>query len=277
MFPEAEPYPPVIIADEAVGTRLAPARRAARLVRAALRHVLDIVYPPACLACSAATAEPDRLCAPCWRKVRFIERPYCERLGIPFERDLGGPLLSPQAIAEPPEFDRARAVAHFAEGPVRDLVHRLKYGDRIELARPMGRWMARAGAELLMDADFLLPVPLHRWRLWTRRFNQAHALAGEIAKVTGVRADPLALERVKSTKPQVRLSRAQRAQNVQGAFRVPQDALPRLIDKRVVLVDDVLTSGATLEAAARALRRAGARRVDVLVFARVVANPKLPI
>jgi ComF family protein len=277
MLPEAEPYPPIVMADQAAGTRLAWSRRAGKLVRAALRHVLDIVYPPACLACSAATAEPDRLCALCWRKVRFIERPYCERLGIPFDRDLGGPLLSPQAIAEPPDFDRARAVAHFDEGPVRDLVHRLKYGDRVELARPMGRWMARAGAEILADADLLLPVPLHRWRLWKRRFNQAHALAVEIAKVSGVRADPLALERVKPTKPQVRLTRAQRAQNVQGAFRVPQDALPRLIGKRVVLVDDVLTSGATLDAAARVLRRAGARRVDVLVFAQVVANPKLPI
>ncbi len=202
--------------------------------------------------------------------MRFIERPFCERLGTPFEHDLGDGLLSPQAMADPPVFARARAVARFEDGPARRLVHRLKYSDRAELARPIGRWMARAGAELLAEADLLVPVPLHPLRLWRRRFNQAAALAREISRQTGVPCDSGSLKRVKATKSQVGLSRAQRAENMQGAFRVAEGQ--DLKGRRIVLVDDVLTSGATLNAASRILLRAGAERVDALVFARVVTG-----
>jgi len=255
----------------------APARSASwprpRDALAALgRLALDAIYPPACLACRTATAQTGALCAPCWRRMRFIERPYCERLGTPFEQDLGPGLVSPQAIADPPAFGRARAVARFEDGPARQLVHRLKYSDRAELAGPMGRWMARAGAEILAGADALAPVPLHAMRLWTRRFNQAAALAQALARETGAQCDPFLLARVKATRSQVGLSRAQRADNVQGAFRVPEEARPRVKDRRIVLVDDVLTSGATANAAARALLRAGAAQVDLLVFARVVTS-----
>jgi ComF family protein len=151
-------------------------------------------------------------------------------------------------------------------------VHRLKYSDRAELARPMGRWMARAGADILSGADALAPVPLHPLRLWTRRFNQAAALAQAVARETGTRCDPFLLARVKATQSQVGLSRAQRADNVQGAFRAPKEAHARLKGRRVILVDDVLTSGATANAAARALLRGGAAQVDLLVFARVVTS-----
>ncbi len=161
-------------------------------------------------------------------------------------------------------------MAHFDDGPARTLVHRLKYGDRLELARTMGGWMARAGGELLEQADLLVPVPLHRGRLARRRFNQAALLGARLSALSGVPLDVAALARVKPTPPQVGLTRPQRAANVQGAFRVPPEALG-LRGKAVVLVDDVLTSGATVNAAARALLRGGARRVDVLVFARVVA------
>jgi len=255
----------------------APARSALapRLRRAfadLARLTLDAIYPPACLACRAATAQTGALCPDCWRRMRFIERPYCERLGTPFEQDLGPGLLSPQAIADPPVFSRARAVARFEDGPARQLVHRLKYSDRGELAGPMGRWMARAGAELLADADALAPVPLHPLRLWTRRFNQAAALAQAVARETGASCEPFLLARVKATRSQVGLSRAQRADNVQGAFKVPEDSKARVRGRRIVVVDDVLTSGATANAAARALLRAGARQVDLLVFARVVTS-----
>src|SRR5450432_3016209 len=190
-------------------------RLAARLASVS-RVVLDAIYPPTCLACRAAVHDHDALCADCWRKMRFIERPYCDRLGTPFEQDLGPNLLSPQAIADPPVFARARAVARFEDGPARQLVHRLKYSDRGELARPMGRWMARAGADILAGADALAPVPLHSLRLWTRRFNQAAALAQAVAQEAGVPCEPFLLTRVKATQSQVGLSRAQRAENVQG-------------------------------------------------------------
>jgi ComF family protein len=242
---------------------------AARLGRDAARIVLGVIYPPTCIGCGGATGEPHTLCARCWSDIRFIERPYCERLGTPFAVDLGIPLLSPAAIADPPVFERARAVARY-DDVARTLVHRLKYGDRLELARALGAMMARAGAELLPAADVIVPVPLHQRRLWWRRFNQAMALAAEIGKTSGVPCDPFLLARVKATKPQVGLSKTQRGENLQGAFRVPSEAKPRLHGKRVLLVDDVLTTGATANAASRALLRGGARAVDMLAFARVV-------
>jgi ComF family protein len=245
-------------------------RRALGLARRLAKAAIDTLYPPTCLACRAATEADGALCPRCWSAMRFIERPYCERLGTPFEQDLGEGLLSPQAMADPPVFARARAVARFEDGPARRLVHRLKYSDRADLARPIGRWMARAGADILADADCLAPVPLHPLRLWRRRFNQAAMLAREVARATGKPCDVNALIRVKATHSQVGLSRAQRAENVQGAFKVADGA--RVKGLNVVLVDDVLTSGATANAASRALIRAGAKRVDVLVFARVVTG-----
>jgi ComF family protein len=245
-------------------------RRAGGLVQRFAGAALDTLYPPTCLACRAATEAHGALCPRCWSDMRFIERPFCERLGTPFEQDLGVGLLSPQAMADPPVFSRARAVARFEDGPARKLTHRLKYSDRAELARPIARWMARAGADILADADLLVPVPLHPLRLWQRRFNQAAVLAKELARETRKPCDVTALLRVKATRSQVGLSRAQRAEAVQGAFRVGEGVSVR--GSKIVLVDDVLTSGATANAASRVLLRAGAARVDVLVFARVVTG-----
>jgi ComF family protein len=230
---------------------------------------LGLLYPPTCITCQAAAGEPHALCAACWSSIRFIERPFCERLGTPFAVDLGQPLLSPAAIADPPVFGRARAVAEY-DGTASLLVHRLKYNDRLELARAMGGMMVRAGAELLADADVIVPVPLHRWRLWWRRFNQAMPLARVVSSESCASCDPFLLERVKRTRRQVGLTKAQRQDNLQGAFRVPIEAKAGLNGKRVLLIDDVLTTGSTANAASRALLRGGAASVDILAFARVV-------
>jgi ComF family protein len=152
------------------------------------------------------------------------------------------------------------------------LVHRLKYADRPELARALGGMMARAGADLLAEADVIVPVPLHRWRLWWRRFNQAMALGSVVSARSGVSCDPFLLARVKRTRRQVGLTKAQRQENLQGAFRVPPEAKTRLKGRRVLLVDDVLTTGSTANAASRALLRGGAATVDILAFARVVQD-----
>jgi ComF family protein len=262
-----EAFPP-LDAEQAAGPPWA--HRAGALVLSLAQAALNTLYPPTCLACRAATDRHGALCPRCWSAMRFIERPYCERLGTPFEHDLGQGLISPQAMADPPAFGRARAVARFEDGPTRTLVHRLKYSDRAELARPIASWMARAGADVLADADLLTPVPLHALRLWRRRFNQAAALTAEVSRQTGKPSNLSALRRVKATQSQVGLSRAQRAENVQGAFRVAEGAVMRGLN--VVLIDDVLTSGSTANAASRALLRAGVKRVDVLVFARVVTG-----
>ena len=245
-------------------------KRAGETARAMLRAALDLALPRLCAACREPV-EGQGLCPKCWSKLSFISRPYCERLGIPFVYDPGPGILSMEAIADPPAYRRARAAVRFDEIS-RALVHALKYGDRLDLTPMMGQWLANAGRELLADADALVPVPLHWRRRWARRFNQSGVLAVAVSAATGVPVAAAALKRVKATAQQVGLSRAERAANVQGAFRVPPDGKAAVVGRRLVLVDDVLTSGATLEGCARTLLRAGAANVDVLVFARV-ADP----
>ena len=236
--------------------------------------MLDTALPPLCAACRQPVGSGRGLCAACWSKVSFIAPPYCERLGIPFAYDPGPGVLSMEAIADPPSYGRARAAVRF-DDVARDLVHALKYGDRLDLATTMGQWMARAGRELIAEADALVPVPLHWRRLWARRFNQAPRSPRRFRARAACRC-AMPLKRVKATPQQVGLTRTERAANVQGAFRVP-DREATVRGRRLVLVDDVLTSGATLDTCARALMRAGARSVDVLVFARVVAAVRSPI
>jgi len=242
-------------------------KRAANVVRMALRTALDLALPPLCPA-SRAPVEGRGLCPVCWSKLSFITRPYCERLGIPFVYDPGPGILSMEAIADPPAYQRARAAVRFDEIS-RALVHALKYGDRLDLAPMMGRWIGHAGREILAEADALVPVPLHWRRLWARRFNQSAMLAAAISAESGVPIAAGALKRVKPTAQQVGLSRSERAANVQGAFRVPAEGRGAVAGRRLVLVDDVLTSGATVDGCARALLRGGAANVDVLIFARV--------
>jgi ComF family protein len=265
------------LAPSAISTNLAlQFARAAQFGRAALRAALDAVLPPLCASCRVPLADAGGLCPACWAQVSFLAPPWCERLGIPFVYDPGPGVLSMEAIADPPAYDRARAAVRY-DDVARDLVHRLKYGDRIDLARSMGRWMARAGRELLDDADALVPVPLHWRRLWGRRFNQAADLARAAAAERRIPVLTAALGRSRATAQQVGLSRRAREVNVQGAFVVTPEGKAAIRDKRLVLVDDVLTSGATVDACARVLKRAGARNVDVLVFARVVAAARVPI
>jgi ComF family protein len=245
-------------------------KRAADGVLTVLRAALDIALPQSCAACRVPV-ESKGLCPTCWSKLSFITRPYCERLGIPFVYDPGPGILSMEAIAEPPAYHRARAAVRF-DDISRGLVHALKYGDRLDLAPMMGRWMSHAGRELLAEADALVPVPLHWRRLWVRRFNQSAMLASTVSAESGVPIAAAALKRIRPTVQQVGLTRSERSANVQGAFRVPDEGKAAVSGRTLVLVDDVLTSGATVEGCARALMRAGAKNVDVLVFARV-ADP----
>ncbi len=238
---------------------------------AALHRLADIVVPPLCLACRAPLADHDSLCADCWRQVDFIRPPLCERLGIPLPFDAGPGAISAAAAADPPAYDRARAVARY-EGAMRQLVHGFKYHDRQDARHLLGRWLQGAGTELLSDADLLLPVPLYRLRLLSRRFNQSAELARELSRLTGVPCDPFVLQRTRRTPRQVGLTREQRRLNVRGAFKVAADRVGMVDGANVVLVEDVITTGATVEACARALRRAGAARVDVLALA-MVTNP----
>ncbi|MEW6255281.1 MAG: ComF family protein [Pseudomonadota bacterium] len=250
-----------------LGARLGPIARA---VTASGRGALNLILPPTCLACRGIVDDAGGLCGPCWGRLTLIAPPVCDRLGTPLPyAPAGEPLLSAEALADPPAFDRARAAVLFGDVS-RDMVHQLKYGDRLDLARPMARLMRQAGAALLEEADLIVPVPLHVVRLWRRRFNQAALLAGHIARATGRPVAVEALKRTRATVSQVNLSRGERRANVSGAFAVPPAQEGKIAGRRILLIDDVFTSGATLDACSRALRRAGASHVDCLTFARVV-------
>lgn len=238
------------------------------LLRSGARALGDLVLPPACLACHTPLAEHDSLCAGCWRSIIFVRPPLCDRLGLPMPFGGTGRLVSAAAAAEPPVWDRLRAVAVY-EGVMRDMIHALKYADRHDARRLFGRWLAEAGRDLLGEADVIVPVPLTRWRLLRRQFNQAALLAREVSVRTGVPADPHALAKIRTTLPQMGLSGEQRRLNVRGAFRVPDRYRRSIAGRRVVLLDDVTTTGATLTAATRALQAAGAAHVDALVLALV--------
>jgi ComF family protein len=230
---------------------------------------IRMLFPPLCAGCRRIVTEPGTLCGECWPKIRLLERPWCEVMGTPFSHDMGEGFLSAEAIANPPLFQRARAAVSY-DGVARRMVQGLKYHDRTDLARWMAGWMARAGAELLADADIVVPVPLHRRRFVWRRFNQSAELARALARRSGKPFEPAALVRVKVTRQQVGLGLREREDNVRGAFRVPPEADIKVRGRRVLVVDDVYTTGATVSAVARALKRGGASAVDVLTFARVL-------
>jgi ComF family protein len=239
------------------------------------RRLIDTFYPPSCIACGASLAGTEGLCPACWRQMPFLSKPVCERYGTPLpiefgDARMGGASLSPLAITDPPVFGRARAVARY-DGVARELVHALKYGDRTELAEIMGGWMAREGQELLSNADRLIPVPLHFFKLWRRKFNQASLLADALSKRTGLPVAHETLRRVRATRPQVGLTRTERAVNLEKAFAVNERGMLDITGRRIVLIDDVMTTASTANVAARTLLKAGAASVDLLVFA-LVAN-----
>ncbi|THV11611.1 ComF family protein [Rhizobium rhizophilum] len=237
-----------------------------------LRGLFHLIYPPACAHCHVHVAGHHALCPSCWGEMRLIEKPYCPVLGLPFAHDPGEGMVSPQAIAHPPVFDRLRSVA-LHEGVARHLVHGLKYRDRVDLAPMMAGWMLRAASVEVAEADAIVAVPLHRMRIFRRMFNQSAELARHLSAQSGKPFLAEALVRRKRTRQQVGLTANQRSLNVRGAFGVPEGREDLVFGKRIVLVDDVYTTGATVSAATIALKKAGAADVTVLTFARALAGP----
>ena len=248
--------------------RLRPPQSAAFL--GPLRRLVDSILPPRCVNCRALVDGETALCAECWPLFDFLTAPVCGCCGFPFEYDPGpADTLCAACTARRPVFDRARAVLIYGELS-RRLVLDFKHGDRTWPAPAFGRWLARAGAELVAGANLAIPVPLHRSRLYARRYNQAAMMALALGKETGLAVQPDLLTRRRPTPSQGRLSPSARRRNVRGAFAVRPGFEAMAEGRRVLLVDDVLTTGATAEACARTLLRAGAAAVDVLTLARVV-------
>lgn len=236
-----------------------------------LRHITDFFVPPLCLACRQPLTQHDAVCARCWQDIHFIVPPVCDRLGIPLPFDPGGgPIVSAAAAANPPSYDRARAVAHY-DGVMRQLIHKFKYGDQHAPRKLFTRWLKSAAKELTTDCEVVTPVPLSRKKLRNRRFNQAALLAKDLAADSNLVFEPRLLARRKNTLSQVGLTRDQRKRNLQGAFEVPHSKTTAVEGRSILLVDDVITTGTTVEACARILKRAGAARIDVLALA-IVTN-----
>ncbi|WP_207483595.1 ComF family protein [Arenibaculum pallidiluteum] len=241
-------------------------------IAAPARRVLDLLLPPRCLGCGVRVHAQGTLCAACWAGLSFLAPPWCACCGLPFTVDPGsGDALCGACLAEPPAFARARAALAYDDAS-RGLVLGFKHADRTHAAPAFGAWMARAGAGVLDGADLLVPVPLHRWRLFRRRYNQAALLARALARLTGVPAAPDLLARRRATPSQGTLGREARRRNVAGAVAVRRGRADAVKGRRIVLVDDVLTTGATLSECARVLLRAGAAQVDALALARVVRD-----
>ncbi|MEM8937545.1 MAG: ComF family protein [Pseudomonadota bacterium] len=245
----------------------APIKSVSALFRKA---VLDPLLPRRCPLSGDEIDDARAVAPPGWGALHFVEAPCCPRCGAPFAAFYGEGVECPSCIADPPRFDAARVALSYNEA-ARRLVSGLKFGDRTDYAPMLGAWMARAGADLIEPRSILAPIPLHWRRLAARRFNQSALLAALIASATKARLDVNLLKRVRSTPPQTGISdAAARRRNVAGAFAAPAAARAKLQGAHVILIDDVLTTGATLSAAARTLKAAGAARVDALALSRVV-------
>jgi ComF family protein len=247
--------------DGGFGSRWKPGPRAGALWRGAL----DLLFPP-----QTIDAGPRPLAGgfsgAAWSRIRFLDGPVCDGCGAPFEYDLGARCAA--CTARPRAFDAARAACLYDETS-RDPILKLKHADRVDLAPLLARWISRAASGLIEEADAIAPVPLHPLRLLRRRYNQAAEIARPLAELTGTPYLPDALVRKRATPTQGGRSGSGRRRNVAGAFEVPRARRERVAGLRILLVDDVLTTGATAEACARALKAAGAARVDVAVVARV--------
>lgn len=238
-------------------------------LREACNVVLDFALPPRCPHCLTIVEAQHSFCAPCWQSIRFLGDPCCARCGTPFDYDLGPEALCGPCHADPLPFDRARAVMAYGD-VAKSVALRFKYGRRTGHARLIAQHMARHIAGLDTHAVVFVPVPLHRWRLWSRGFNQATLIVRALARQAGGTAACEALVRTRRTPPLRGMSRSQRRRTVQGAFALAAGREAEIAGRHIILIDDVWTTGSTAAACARVLRRGGAARVDLLCWARVL-------
>ncbi|MFA5040263.1 MAG: ComF family protein [Bdellovibrionales bacterium] len=231
-------------------------------------RALDLLLPPLCLICDDPVSDTTTLCPACWKKIQFIGTPFCACCGTPFDFPVSEGTLCGACLTEAPHFEAARAAMLYDDAS-RALILGFKHADRTYAAKALAPSMVRAGGDFLERADALLPVPLHRWRLFHRRYNQSALLAQQVGLLTGKPVLHDTLRRTRTTVSQGHLKRKERQENVKGAFAVAAKHTHNVKGKTLVLIDDVLTTGSTVNECARVLLGAGAKQVYVLTLARV--------
>ena len=241
-----------------------------RLVRHAMAAIVAFALPPRCPGCGTVVAEDHAFCLACWQALDFLGGPACAQCGEPVALAFHAETRCGACLADPPPFDRARAAV--AYGPIaRALALKLKYGRRPGVARTMARPMRRI-ADGMLDGALVAPVPLHRWRLWSRGYNQAALIARALVRDGAGELAIDLVDRPKATPALRGLGRLARQRTVAGAFRIGARWQQTVKGRRVVLIDDVYTTGATAKGCARVLKRAGAAQVSILCWARVVRD-----
>ena len=234
-----------------------------------INRFLNLIFPPQCLNCKGRVPTHGTLCQPCWQAVQFISDPMCDACGLPFDYDIGSEALCGDCIIELPPYRKCRSAFRYDEHS-RKLITRFKYSDQTQLAKIYGGWLTNAGKELLANADVIIPVPLHYFRFISRRFNQSALLADVISKKSDIKHCSNAMIRTRHTKQQTGLTKNQRKDNVRNAFSVNKKHLPLIKDKNILLIDDVFTTGSTIEQCTKTLLKAGAMQVFVLTLARTM-------
>tara|TARA_A100000171_G_C2124687_1_gene142801 strand:- start:403 stop:1134 length:732 start_codon:yes stop_codon:yes gene_type:complete len=238
------------------------------------QKALTFFIPHRCLLCREEVLSAESLCGACWPKLSYISSPQCDCCGFPFDFEVEQGSLCAACIQKKPPFTKARSALFYSEAS-KTLILRFKHGDGTELAPVFAKWLVRAGRDLISESDFIVPVPLHWSRLLKRRYNQAALLGKALSHLSGIPFLPLGLKRYEKTPSQGVLSARQRFKNVKNVFRVSKSYQKKLIGKRVLLVDDVYTSGATVYHASKVLIKAGADAVYVLTVARVQGPSRL--
>ena len=235
-----------------------------------LTRLLNLLFPPQCLTCRAMVPTHGTLCLPCWQQVQFITEPCCQCCGYPFDFAMGSEAMCAECLRERPPFARARSAIRYNDAS-RPLILRLKYQDQTYLARIYGPWLASAGRTLVESSDIIVPVPLHYWRFVRRRYNQSALLAQALARECALPVLVDALKRTRHTPPQAGLQRKDRLTNVKNAFVASKRGKAAIKGKTVLLVDDVMTTRATIDECTRALLKAGAQCVNIVTLGRTVS------
>jgi len=247
------------------------ALKAGKIIKPITKKAIDIIFPPKCLSCKVYIESDGGLCHKCWEEIDFISSPQCYSCGTPFEIQTSNDNICGKCIATPPKYSMARSVLRYNEKSSK-LITNFKYYDSTHACHHFARWLSRTGEDMIADTDIITPVPLHKMRLLTRRYNQCALLCNSLSELTGKVTYNNLLIRHKNTKPQAGLEFNKRINNVKSAFKINPDLIEQINNKNILLIDDVMTTGSTIDSCTKTLLKSGARNVYVLTIAMTVKD-----